>query len=207
MVKPLLLLDVDGVLLRDKPLLDHVRYNVNAYVAKKLPNVKNPARVNEILYLRYGHTGRGLFDAFKIDTSDFNEKVYDRPLMAHLWEVLSGSDFQRDASEIHKLTDDWEVRLFSNAPIVWTLPVAGAISDELNVSRNNFYMKPDPRAYVRFPEKRKKVFVDDSIMNLRTANYMHNWTPIHFDSDEASSEFMTIGSMWELRVFLRSLAE
>jgi hypothetical protein len=42
MAKPLLLLDVDGVLIRDRPLLDHVRYNVNAYVAKKLPNVKNP---------------------------------------------------------------------------------------------------------------------------------------------------------------------
>ena len=61
MVKPLLLLDVDGVLVRDRPLLDHVRYNVNAYVAKKLPNVKNPGRVNQILYSQYGHTGRGLF--------------------------------------------------------------------------------------------------------------------------------------------------
>jgi hypothetical protein len=207
MAKPLLLLDVDGVLLRDKPLLDHVRYNVNAYVAKKLPSVKNPGRVNQILYSRYGHTGRGLFDAFKVDTSDFTEKVYDRALMAHLWEVISGTDFQQEASEIHNLTKDWDVRLFSNAPLVWTLPVASAISDELKVSRSNFYLKPDPRAYVKFPQNRKKVFVDDSIMNLRTANYMHKWTPVHFDPvvDKIEpSKFTTVGTIWELGLFLRS---
>jgi hypothetical protein len=207
MAKPMLLLDVDGVLLRDKPLLDHVRYNVNAYVAKKLPSVKNPGRVNHILYNTYGHTGRGLFDAFKIDTSDFTEKVYDRALMSHLWEILSGTDFQNDAAEIHSMTENWDVRLFSNAPLIWTSSVATAISDELKVSRTNFYLKPDPRAYVKFPQNRKKVFVDDSIMNLRTANYMHKWTPIHFDPDiikKDSSEFMSIGSIWELGLFLRS---
>ena len=206
MSRPLLLLDVDGVLIRDRPLLDHVRNNVNAYVAHKLPKVKNPALVNKILYTKYGHTGRGLFDAFRIDTSDFNQKVYDRRLMTHLWDVLTRTEFQREAQYIHDLTNDWDVRLFSNAPLVWTGPVAEAISPAITIAQPGFSLKPDPRAYIKFRSCSKKIFVDDSPKNLRTATYFYNWTPVHFEpnKERSSSEYPTVGSLWEIALYANS---
>ena len=195
MPRPLLLLDVDGVLIRDDQLLKHVTHNVNRYVSKKLPTVKNPERVNKMLYAKYGHTGRGLSTAFRLDTSDFNASVYDKNLMSHLWDVLSSEEFQEDAADIHSLTEHWDVRLFSNAPAMWTIPVAAAISDRVQTSER-FYLKPDPRAYVTFPARRRKVFVDDSVQNIQTAETMHNWTTIHFGT--------TVNSIWELGMFLTS---
>jgi hypothetical protein len=203
-MKPLLLLDVDGVLIRDKPLLNHVKDNVSRYVQHKLPGVQNPARVNRILYRQYGHTGRGLFDAFGIDTRDFTKTVYDKKLMSHLWEVLSSNDFQLDAMNIHEMCQEYEVRLFSNSPLVWTLPIASAISDCITVSPQSFFLKPDPRAYVKFPHNRVKYFVDDSVPNLRTANYLYNWKCIHFGLS-GTKEFPSVQSIPALEFFLSSV--
>lgn len=202
-MKPLLLLDVDGVLIRDKPLLNHVKDNVSRYVRHKIPGVQNPEHVNRILYRRYGHTGRGLFYAFGIDTRDFTESVYDKNLTSHLWEVLSSTEFQLDAINIHEMCDDFDVRLFSNAPLAWTLPIASAISDRVSVSSQEFFLKPDPRAYVKFPPNRIKYYVDDSIMNLRTANYIHNWKCIHFGQN-GTTEFPSVQSIPALEFLLSS---
>lgn len=203
MTKPLLLLDVDGVLLRDKQLADHMTRNVHAYVAKKLPTAKDPARIGRMLYTKYGHTGRGLMHAFQIDTSDFDRSVFTSDLTDHLWTVLSCPEFQADATEIHELADRWDIRLFSNAPLVWTFPVASAIGDCIKVPRTNFYMKPDPRAYMKFPQGRPKVFVDDTLQNLRTAQHFDTWTPVLF-CDKKSQEFPTVSSIWELCLFANS---
>ena len=54
-----LLLDIDGVVIRDKPLLDHVKNNCVAYVKEKLPKCKDPQETNRVLYLANGHTARG----------------------------------------------------------------------------------------------------------------------------------------------------
>ena len=115
-----LLLDIDGVVVRDKLLLSHVKENCVNYVASKLPEAKSPRDVNRVLHLSHGHTARGLNMVFKIDTSDFNEKVYDKRLMDHLAEVIYGSEFQEEAKEIHELTQNgWKVTLFTNSPVKW----------------------------------------------------------------------------------------
>ena len=107
-----LILDIDGVLVRDKALLNHVKHNCVQYVRHKMPEVKAPAQMNEILYSNYGHTAKGLRKAYKINTDDFNKFVYDKPLHDHLWSVLSGTEFQKDAEQIHSLIKDgWTVRL------------------------------------------------------------------------------------------------
>ena len=110
---PCLLLDVDGVIVRDRLLFAHVKHNATRYVEKKLPDCKDPAAVNRTLYLAHGHTARGLQNSFGIDASDFNDFVYDKSLMAHLHEVLGKEEFVRDAASIHELTQKgWEVTLF-----------------------------------------------------------------------------------------------
>jgi FMN phosphatase YigB (HAD superfamily) len=200
-----LLLDIDGVLVRDRLLLEHVKDNCVRYVASKLPHAKNPRQVNEILYAVHGHTARGLSKAFQIDASDFNEKVYDKRLLDHLAEVLYSTEFQLEAKEIHEFTKKgWDVTLFTNSPVEWSGRVARAISDQvwLNCPGSDSPFKPDPEAYQNFSKVKSHVFVDDSLKNLRTAVLMPNWHPIHFSDEVRSKWCPTIGSIWELSLFL-----
>jgi FMN phosphatase YigB (HAD superfamily) len=205
----MLILDVDGVVIRDKLLKEHVRYNAVQYIRKKLPEAKEPSKVNDVLYMRYGHTARGLTDAFGIDTRDFNEFVYDDSLMYHLDHVLMSDTFKDDSDIVRNLSKQWDTRLFSNAPLKWTLLVAERLG--VSVSHDGMFLKPDPRAYTRFPRDNRKYFVDDSMTNLITAGYMYNWVPIHFDENivkggvEFDSRFPTVNSMWELELFMNSV--
>jgi hypothetical protein len=203
-----LVLDIDGVLIRDSLLLAHVRSNVVEYVRKKVPWCKEPARLNTILYKKYGHTARGLQQAFKIDASDFDENVYDGRLHDHLWSVLSGTEFQEEAKIIHEISQSgWDVTLFSNSPLYWSLPVQQAISDQVNVYHDGVFFKPDVRSYVYFDKDRKHLFVDDSIVNLKTARTLPNWIPVHYrdEEDPLTTEFPSVSSVWELGLMCHSI--
>lgn len=202
-----LLLDVDGVLVRCPLLLEHVKHNCTKYVESKLPESKNPRDVNRILYMEHGHTARGLQNAFRIDVSDFNEKVYDKNLMDHLSEIIYGTDFQQEAKEIYEFTKKgWDVTLFTNAPAAWGGRVARAIGDEIRLRcpGDNIMespLKPEALAYDAFSKVQTHVFVDDSLKNLKAAQMLSNWHPVHF-SDVEKGWDTTISSIWELGIFL-----
>lgn len=200
-----LLLDIDGVLIRDQKLLGHVKANCVRYVRSKLPACKNPAELNTKLYTMYGHTARGLKQVLDIDSSDFNKKVYDKDLIDHLWTVLSGPEFQADAEEIHSLAvDGWDVQLFSNSPLDWCIPVSLAISDKVKIASDGIYLKPEIGAYMKFNNKLKHTFVDDSIRNLDAVQAATMWRPIHFSEVGPISDYPTVNSIWSLGLFLRS---
>jgi FMN phosphatase YigB (HAD superfamily) len=179
-----LLLDVDGVLVRNKELMNHVRDNCVKYVQAKLPECKDPAETNRILFLSHGHTARGLEKGFNIDTRDFNAKVYDKKLLAHLADVLATDEFQREAAEIHSLTKyGWKLRLFTNSPWVWAAKVGLAIGDDVIVkcpgNPCESPLKPEIEAYI-FTFDDLNLMVDDSLKNLGTARYLTNWKCVHF---------------------------
>lgn len=208
-----LLLDIDGVLIRDKALLKHVKDNCVQYVRHKLPTAKDPENVNKVLYLAHGHTARGLRDTFQVDTTDFNEKVYDRRVLNHLAEIIYGSEFQQEAKEIHDLVKNgWNVTLFTNSPSVWALPIARAISDEINVhcphsSLERTWLKPEAEAYRYFPINMQHIFVDDSLKNIGTARWLPNWKCVYFNEvDEKDHKLWcpTVGSIWEICLYANS---
>lgn len=204
-----LLLDIDGVVIRDKPLLDHVKNNCVAYVKAKLPHCKDPHETNRLLYLVNGHTARGLHNTFKIDTRDFNQKIYDRNLISHLADVLATDEFQREAKEIHDITrDGWKVTLFTNAPWIWAHKVALAIGDDVGVRCSGNPMetplKPEAEAYM-FTKDSPIVFVDDSLKNLGTVRDLKDWKCVHFtDKRDHHNWCPQISSIWELGLFVRS---
>lgn len=185
-----LLLDIDGVLVRDKALLSHVKDNCVRYVQTKFPDSKNPEEINKMLYLAHGHTAVGLRHVYKMENDgyDFNSKVYDKKLLEHLSEVIYGTEFQREAKEIHSLiSDGMNVTLFTNSPIEWAGPVARAISDEIHISCTNAdseFLKPDAAAYSFFPDNRNYMYVDDSLKNLGATRRMKNWQQLYFGNDE-----------------------
>ena len=199
-----LLLDVDGVLVRNNELTLKVDDNVARYVSKKLPDCKKPSAVAKILYRKYGHTAIGLRDVFGIDSSDFDEFVYDTPLISSLWEHLAGTEFQKDAQIISELSDRIPTSLFSNSPLAWTVPVASAISDRIMISHTQ-HLKPDPKAYKTFPPTFDYIFVDDRTDNLECAGRYENWHPVQFS--EQKSKFPTVSSIWELGLLVNSVIE
>jgi phosphoserine phosphatase len=198
-----LVLDVDGVLVRDPLLLEHVRYNAVQYVRAKLPDAKQPDRVNRILYKQYGHTAIGLEKAFRINASDFNSFVYNKKLTTHLWEYLTSTEYQQDARVISEILDNgWDVTLFSNSPLEWTVPVLQATDRRLKIHTTGF-LKPDVRAYTGLSARTRHLFVDDKRDNLRPVVGFRNWTPVHFregimKDNETRPEFPTVSSVWEL---------
>jgi len=183
-------LDIDGVLVRDKLLLEHVKENCVRYVAAKLPDCKNPRETNALLYKTYGHTARGLQRTFQVNTSDFNRKVYDKSLIAHLADVLQTKEFQKEAEMIHGLTHQgWDITLFTNSPWVWAYRVALAIGDNVSVrcpgNPNDSFLKPEIEAYI-FSLQEFNVMVDDSLNNLEPVRYIPNWHSIHFTDTPTS---------------------
>jgi FMN phosphatase YigB (HAD superfamily) len=212
-----LLLDIDGVIIRDRQLLNHVRDNCVRYVRNKVPACKQPNRLNDMLFSASGHTARGLRESFGIDTSDFNDFVYDVPVQTRLWDVLSSTEFQKEAAEIHNLTQNgWKVTLFTNSPIKWAGEVAHAISDEIYVQCPDDLLhaplKPEPEAYnfLKNHTHHTHIFVDDSLRNLYPTKKLPNWKPVHFNeykspTPSVSRTFPTIGSIWELCLFVNTV--
>lgn len=186
-----------------------VENNITQYIRAKLPYAKNPDMVRNILYKKYGHTGRGLAKTFGIDTRDFNEFVYNKSLMTHLAEYLEGRQFQEDAEDIHKLIQDdgWKVTLFSNAPECWTRPIGLAIDSRVRIARDDKFLKPEAGAYTKFGKKKDYIFVDDSILNLLTPALCPNWTCIHFANQAEQTKFLTCRSIWELTLMANTLKD
>lgn len=209
MANKVLLLDIDGVLLRDPLLMQHVKYNVVDYVRAKLPEAKDPARVNSVLYKTYGHTAKGLEKSFRIDASDFDEKVYDKKLLDHLWSVLSSTEFQQDAKILNEIeANGWKLQLFSNSPMAWSVPVMQTLGGSTSVIKSHQYLKPHLRAYTQFSTKWNYLFVDDSIMNLYTAKLFPNWTPIHYTEGEVRQiDFPSVKSIWELGLMCGTISK
>ena len=204
-----LLLDIDGVIIRDRLLLQHVKHNCVEYVRNKLPECKDPVLLNKHLYLAHGHTARGLNLMFNTDVSDFNEKVYDKRMIDHLSEIIYGTEFQLEAKEIHEFTQrGWDVTLFTNSPIEWAGPIALAISDKVSVKCpgpdvSKSYLKPEVGMY-NFPRDQEHIFVDDSMKNLGTVRNFKNWKPVYFYNEIQESQLWCpqIGSIWELGLMI-----
>jgi len=175
------LLDVDGVLVRDTKILERMKSNISTYVRAKVPRAKNPDKLRDFLYRKYGHTGQGLVKEFGIPTPDFNIHVYDGQILNELAEHLMSEEFQRDSKTIRKLLNDGHtVTLFSNAPMMWTAPVAYAIDQRIrHASFSGF--KPQPVAYTGIRTNRRPIiFVDDVRKNLLPVQKNHLWVPVHY---------------------------
>ena len=123
-----LLLDVDGVILRDSKVLQKISLNIVKYYAKEL-NVplKNALHINQLLYSEYGHSYRGLRKLYNFDKSihHFNRTVYTPDVINALKESSSTdkvqhmhyNNFVNILTTCHQ--NDIPVYLFTNAPLVW----------------------------------------------------------------------------------------
>ena len=207
-----LLLDIDGVLIRDKRLMEHVRDNCVSYVRAKLPECKDPHKTNNTLYLVHGHTAKGLQTAYEVDVSDFNSKVYDTKLMDHLTEVLSETQTRRELEQIYSLSHlHWNICLFTNAPWKWATRVAVAMGENVKIKCPGdpafSPLKPDVEAYT-LPFSDLTVFIDDSLKNLGTARNLTNWVPVYYNDGERDASHKwcpQVNSVNDICTFVKTL--
>jgi hypothetical protein len=201
-----ILLDVDGVLIRDHAILDRVRRNITHYVKNKIPRVKNPERLRDHLYTRYGHTGRGMTQALSIPTPDFNSYVYDKALLNQLVDYLLTDEFHADAKIVRNLLNQGhKVTLFSNAPYLWTAPVANVIDKRVNVE-TMVGQKPQPVAYASVRTNRRPIIiVDDVLKNLKPISKSRNWIPVHYSASVDDWATPTISTLEDLPFLVKQV--
>lgn len=202
-----LLLDIDGVLIRDRVLLDHVKNNIVRYVHKKVPSHMNPYNLNNMLYKMYGHTATGLKKVYKLDTSDFDYEVYNTHVIEHLYDVLETREFRDDSEVVKRILDmGFNIEFMSNSPLVWSEPVRYAI-DHTRIVNNGAHDKPNFDTYLKFDPSVNYTFVDDNINNLLPTLCFNNWEQIHFASTKRSFVIPTVSSMDELFKKIQPLSD
>lgn len=188
-----LLLDVDGVIFRDKAMHSRVANNICRFVQKTV-NPYTPLvrvrKINELMYKNYGHTYIGLNKIYDntIHLKEFNEAVYDEELI----DALKRCNVDENAYNAKSIfdvckSDGVPVYLFSNAPYIWcrtvmenyNIPLAekyfltpdSAVHDgELDIQR----LKPTKECYQKVLKylfdqhgyKTKWIMVDDQLTNL-----------------------------------------
>lgn len=197
-----LLLDVDGVIVQNRSLLNRVEKNAAKFVQKCIPktNQEHPVVLNQRLYKQHGHTLLGLRAEFDVEAEidDFNKEVYTSDILADLKAHLTSSEFVTNTQGIDHTMATCAARkvpvyLFSNAPLTWCLPVAYRLRlSEYNVitaNVDNKVMKPHAEMYDKAYEYICKesslfcpsaIFVDDSMTNLLAVRDKQLWTPLHF---------------------------
>jgi FMN phosphatase YigB (HAD superfamily) len=211
------LLDIDGVILRDRAILQKQQNKVIQYVRHKTRYTEPYAKyTTERLFKKYGHTLIGLRKEYGIkdDLSDFNTFLYDDDIMTDLTDYVVSSGCDRIVDDYMTLKTVCDVHnvpiyLFSNAPQLWCEPIAKTIGVK---SENLIYgdaldtLKPHEAAYRRAETQLKMkeenadihhIFVDDSPRNLRPIEHNKRWTPILFGKEAVTLSQVTghVGSL------------
>jgi len=171
------LFDVDGVIMRNKPIMKRVELNCARFVQRTSlsPIELNVAyQTNTTLYKTHGHTLRGLYKKYGKPppydhrmTDLFTSEVYNASLYDELAQYVYSKDFARDSegfAEICMLCkeNNMPVAIFSNAPSEWCDIVLDAVHcthGSAHMSLVNYvytsshkvmrphYFKPDAEVY------------------------------------------------------------
>lgn len=128
----ILLLDFDGVILRQKPVLQKVQQRIIDYVQlnvhKGYLHPEDAMRLNQDLYTRYGHTHIGMKKLFLPFSrlSDFNKFVYDPLFMNQLYmDAVRTTQVQEEMKDFKSWVKEFErtydipCYIFTNSPSHW----------------------------------------------------------------------------------------
>jgi hypothetical protein len=194
----LVLVDFDGVILKNQAAALHIANKAHAYVAKTcrlLPDRKGVEKLNKELYTSSGHTVIGLNKhGIKSSLKDFNRFVYD-----DVWKYksLQLTEDEKNAwllfvQEMKKLQVD--IRFFSNASYKWikhfmTDDLASQDMYELQYHIDSYahephydtLLKPERHIYenvmYRYP-RRMYYVLDDKIHNFQAISHDPRWIKV-----------------------------
>lgn len=204
-----ILLDVDGVLIRDVQILNKVKNNVVKYVAKNAKIDKYVAiKLNNRLYKNHGHTEIGLMkENYKnYDIKEFCKNVYNDDVLNDLYNIKITEEINNIVNTLEFLKlQGISVSLFSNAPEIWcdvlikSYHIKDLITDIYACDNINYCgkLKPEKTIY-DFIEKKlinaethRLMFIDDTIINLQPVLKKYHWMPILFDPNSNNKKDIT----------------
>jgi methionine salvage enolase-phosphatase E1 len=191
MLKHVVLVDFDGVILRNKKPQEYIQKNIHMYM-RKVTNIsceKTLQLYNKELYSSYGHTLLGLREhGYDVTLRDFNSFVYDKGIDAF---ELTNDERQEFNTFTSKMNDmGVNVQVFSNAHHRWlsnfiknsnTLDIRKNVDGYFDTSYFNKLLKPNMYVYDivnnMYP-KHKKIFLDDKLINFRYTISQKDWINI-----------------------------
>ena len=180
LMKPVVLVDFDGVVVRGKSHSNFVQQRVNQYLVDHVKIPKQHVReVNAELYNGWGHTWYGLKSmGWKENIANFNKHVYS-DLPDHKDELTLNDDEKKEWDQfvgaVHQM--DYDVQMFSNSPLLWMTTCMGLdpndqlfdLHNEINALKCDRYLKPNRDVYHYIMSKYKKrpiFFIDDKLKNF-----------------------------------------
>lgn len=202
-----LLLDFDGVLLRNAEMNRIVQHRATKFFSYKTKIPYDISyKLNNKFYKHYGHTVNFVKDLVpqEISMVDFNEFVYSPELLSSIEKEITLKDKcqfvkWQTTFDIFR-TYNYNVKLFSNAPLCWINACIHnlcdnhqdlSLFDEVICFDNSRALKPSEQSYEDVYKNEEKIlFVDDTEENLYYLLNKPIWTPILYDEkNEHSNKF------------------
>lgn len=190
-----LLLDFDGVILKNKNILKYQVSRSAKFVQKHTHlSLKKSHEINKVFYPKYGHTVIMLNELFHKHTTleEYNEFVFDTLLISKLDYLIDEKTYNHGNAFTRMFECD-NTYVFSNAHLHWIEYFSESF--DLNIQskkiiwpQNINNLKPFARAYDTVHEKfgihTNITFVDDSPKNLEYPKTLSNWNPILFEPED-----------------------
>jgi len=188
------LLDFDGVLIKNKHISNFVETKSIEYIQKKFnKSTKASKAINTYFYKTFGHTAIGI-----------NPKHYQENILEYNEFVFGDIDY-RTIDNMMTLNDKLSFRklqkygkksfgLFTNAPIDWCENICALantdiydyVDEEKRFTSNDGLIKPQREIYqfvedTLLPTNEKIHFVDDNIINFKCIIDNDKWQTHHLD--------------------------
>lgn len=194
-----LLLDFDGVIIRNQKILQYQYQRSAKFVQKHLHvPVTTADALNRKYYPKYGHTVTMLRQHFQkpISLEEYNEFVFPKNQIYRLDSLIDKKTFEYGNDfAAHFTSTDYDTSIFTNAHINWVMVFADLL--DLPITDKDVIwpqsvelLKPFPAAYDKLSEQLKDatriVFVDDSVKNTDYPNLLEKWEPYHYKSHDTS---------------------
>lgn len=192
-----LLLDFDGVVVKNKKIIQYQYQRSAKFVQKHLHvPITTADELNRKYFPKYGHTVIMLKDHFKIPVTleEYNEFVFPKEQIYRLDSLVDKQTFEHgnDFAKHFKSTS-YHTSIFTNAHVNWVTTFADIF--DLPIGEHNIIwpqsldlLKPLPKAYHNisdlFHEADRIVFVDDSKKNIEYPSALNNWETYHFKPDD-----------------------
>lgn len=195
-----LLLDFDGVIIKNKKIIRYQYQRSAKFVQKHLHvPISTADNLNRKYFPKYGHTVIMLNEHFQIPVTleEYNDYVFPKQQIYRLDSLIDkktfehGNDFAK-----HFKSKDYQTSIFTNAHVNWVTTFADIF--DLPIEEHNIIwpqsldlLKPMPKAYDNvsdfFKEADRIIFVDDSEQNIEYPSRLQKWQTYHFKPKDTSN--------------------
>jgi hypothetical protein len=195
-----LLLDFDGVLLRNKNI-DKYQHVQSALFVRRVTglSLEKCQKFNQKYFPIYGHTVSMLNNMLgaNVTIQEYDDFVFDTKKMRQLNNLVTSDtkEHMLNFDYVIKYCKDYNVpyNVFSNANVKWIDHFCHVIGSKINEEEviwpngDLTNLKPKEKAYDNIENKfdeNRFLFVDDAHVNLDIPEKRERWIPVHFNREE-----------------------